>query len=200
MRCRRIERWISDSLDGEISEKKRVRVEHHVARCPRCRAFRDQMVIISQESGRLEQPEIPRRAVLEFSEKLASKLREIQAAGQALRPANFRVRWVLVGAGLFAAAVLGLLVIVRNPSPWESESYVFSVEEAVEQIYSEIGNDSELENAFNAMILASLRDMISTSPSGLEMFEEPFLRWEEFTEEDLSLLGSQIEIKKRKMP
>ena len=71
--------------------------------------------------------------------------------------------------------------------------YVFSLENSLASIYMEIGDDSELEELFNSILVESIDEYLEDS----EWMERPdylenLLLWEDFTEEEIEFLESEI--------
>jgi hypothetical protein len=56
MRCRKVQEYISRSIDGELSGTASARLERHLAACDECRAVREDLRKIVAGAARLETP------------------------------------------------------------------------------------------------------------------------------------------------
>ena len=100
--------------------------------------------------------------------------------------------FVLVGI-----LVSGILLLLPDRTQ-EMELYVFSFGDAVEDIYREIGENIELERAFNTQILASIDNLISpVSWTEEQSRQDDIFLWEDFSEEELKFLESAIKKEKK---
>ena len=187
MNCQRIEKWISDSLDGELAERKKNRLEDHLRKCSSCRSYKSKMTKIHELSQSLPWPEKSPVYWQGFSLRLRKKL-------SALEPERKRVhrwRWAYLAAGTAVLTlVIGSLFFIQKLSqkPPVEEFYIFSFEEAMADISLEIGNDVELEDLLNSIILEDINALVreTTGPYNDYFFLE-FL-----TEEEIEFLESAI--------
>ncbi len=192
MRCRTIEKWLSDRIDGELSEKKIKALESHLERCVSCRSYAAALEIIQDEARSIPKPEVAPFYWEKFTSRLKSDLSSQKQKERLERP--FVKRWIWAGAGaaltLFIVVGLYFLLFIEKPAP---AVYVFSYEESLDQIYQEIGRDPELENMFNLVVLASIGESLEESEWQDSVgFQESPLLWENFSEEELKLLESEI--------
>ena len=77
MSCEKYEPMISAFLDGELSEEERVDVAAHLAACPGCQRYFDDLVAIHDA---LEQEEVP--VPEDFAESVMARVRETPAADE----------------------------------------------------------------------------------------------------------------------
>src|SRR4030067_2417460 len=75
MKCEKIERWISDDLDGALMPGKRPRLEAHLSACPACREYRKKARRIQAASVRLAEPEVSPESLEALSAEIRRKLR-----------------------------------------------------------------------------------------------------------------------------
>jgi len=193
MGCKKYEKWISDSLDGELNVKRSRQLDSHLTQCSACRAYRERLHLLQQEAMRLENPDIPSGYWEEFSGKLAPRLRTRRPEGPGLRPGWEGWRWAWVGAAVLIASALSLVLILRR-APEAMESDVFSLERCLDRVYGEIGDDSQLADLFNLAVTNSLGEVAEAdSPAARPMFvEDPFFL-ESLSEEELEFLNQEIE-------
>jgi hypothetical protein len=73
------------------------------------------------------------------------------------------------------------------------EYAVFSIDEALAQVFTEMEGDPELERSFNAVIASSLRGLMDTTAGeiGPGLNDSPLL-WQDLTEEELRFLENAI--------
>jgi hypothetical protein len=63
----------------------------------------------------------------------------------------------------------------------------------VEEIYREIGDEPAVQEAFHALVSASLNEMLSSTDwEAKEEWEDNFFLWEELSEEELRILEREI--------
>lgn len=193
MGCEKYEKWISDSLDGELSAKRSRRLDSHLAQCPGCRAYQERLRLLQQEALRLESPDIQPSYWEEFSGKLASRLRagRPERAGLRLGWRSWRSAWA--GAAVLIALAFSLVLILRR-GPQAAESYIFSFEKCLDRVCGEIGDDPQLADLFNLAVVNSLgEDVEADSLAAKPLFvEDPFFL-ESLSEEELDFLSQEIE-------
>lgn len=192
MRCKKIEKWLSDRIDGELSERKFKALLAHLERCPSCRSYDDALKIIQDEARSIQKPEVTPSYWEEFTSRLKANLSSSKKEKRLERPFVKRWRWAGASAALILLIFVGLyfLLFIKKPV---SEMYVFSYEDSLAQISLEIGRDSELENLFNLVVLASIGE--SLEESGWQEspgFQEKSLLWENLSEEEMRLIESDI--------
>ena len=192
MECKKIEKWVSDNIDRELSEKKKKTLETHLKRCSSCRSYAKVIERIHNETKSLEMPEVSPAYWEKFASRLKTKISSSLPEKRRSVPFILRWRWAWAGAGLIFVIVVGLsLYLIKNRAP--QEVYIFSFESSLSQIYQEIGNDPELEDFFNSVILASIGEILEDSGWIIspDIYENPLL-WEDLTEEEMRFLESEI--------
>ncbi len=194
MKCKSVEKWISDSLDKDISERKISLIEKHVIRCPSCRAFRENILLLEKEARTIAIAEVKQDYKQEFSLRLKSKILSLEEKENKVALPFLKQRWVLVSSAFVLAAIMmSVFLLILPEKVQEMEFYAFSFGDAVEGIYREIGEDIELERAFNSQILAAIDDLLNSSAwTEQQRTEEDFFLWEDLTDEDLEFLESAI--------
>lgn len=191
MNCTKVEKWLSDRIDGALSERKTRAIEAHLEKCAACRSYAASLEKIHEEILHLERGEASPAFWEGFAQRLKANLgsaREMKNRRPFVRGWN----WVWSGAALLAVVLVGLyLLLFQNPQP--QEMVVFSLENSLTRIYQEIGDDSELEELFNSILVESINEYLEDS----EWRERPeflnnLLFWENLTEEELKFLESEI--------
>ncbi len=194
MKCQQIERWLSDSVDGAISKKEKAIIEAHIETCPACRTFRNQIQKINEEAKNLDAPEVSPAQSREFVSRLRSALIEIGEEKNKGVLHVFRNKWVFVPASVILVSLFILIFVFYEKRDFQYEEFsVFSFGNAVEEIYQDMGSDLVLQQAFNSLVSASINEMLITAELDETLnLEDGFLLWEEFSEEGLGNLESQI--------
>jgi hypothetical protein len=194
MKCQQIERWLSDSVDGAISKKEKTIIEAHIETCPACRAFRNQIEKINEEAKNLDAPEVSPAQSREFVSRLRSALIEIGEEKNKGVLHVFRNKWVFVPASVIIISLFILIFIFYEKGDFQYEEFsVFSFGNAVEEIYQDMGSDLVLQQAFNSLVSTSINEMLITADWDETLnLEDGLLLWEEFSEEGLGNLESQI--------
>jgi len=196
MSCRKWERWISDAQDGELSLRRQRHLKLHFGTCPACRIYAARLRVLHAQSEGLEDEPVSAQQARDMLARLKERLRaEAEAERAPARPYPvFRDRraWIAAGA-LAAAAVLVLLVLPPQKAGLRDEGIAFSIDETLAQVFAEIGDDPELERAFNSLLASSLRGIMESSPGGIGPghYDSP-LFWQDLTEEELRFLENEI--------
>ncbi len=193
MGCKKYEKWLSDSLEGELSVKRSRQLDSHLAQCPACRAYQERLRLLQQEALRLEKLGFPSGYWEEFSSKLARRLRAGQPEGSGLRLGWGSSKWAWAGTAVLIALALSLVLILQR-GPEAAESYIFSFEKCLDRVYGEIGDDSQLAHLFNLTLVRSLREEVETDSLLMRplFVEDPFFL-EGLSEEELEFLSREIE-------
>jgi hypothetical protein len=192
MRCKKIEKWLSDRIDGELSKRKEELLEDHLERCVSCRSYAASIEKLQDEAGSLEKPEVSPAFWEGFASRLKANLTSFKQGEKEKRPLALRWNWVWSGAALLAVVVVGLYLLFFQSQP-PQEMYVFSLENSLSRIYQEIGDDPELEKLFNSVIMASIGESLEDSEWREHPdFLENLLLWEDLTEEEMKFLESEI--------
>ena len=194
MKCQQSERWLSDSVDGAISKKEKAIIEAHIETCPACRTFRNQIKKINEEAKNLDAPEVSPAQSREFVSRLRSALIEIGEEKNKGVLHVFRNKWVFVPASVILVSLFILIFDLYEKRDFQYEEFsVFSFGNAVEEIYQDMGSDLVLQQAFNSLVSASINEMLITAELDETLnLEDGLLLWEEFSEEGLGNLESQI--------
>lgn len=193
MSCNKNEKKISDLLDGRLSDKQKSILENHISRCPECREYKNQLIMVNSKVKEIEKQIIPKDYEREFSIRLKNRLLNEQQRKHRLP--GFE-KWAYGGAGFIIVLFLVLYFVVFQPATIQTEEfYVLSFEDALGGLLGEISDDVELEELFNTIILASLDEAIKELDEETIPFilENP-LYWNDFNEEDLKILESKIKL------
>ena len=115
MNCKKIEKYLSAYIDGELDETVRQSVAAHISQCPRCRAKADEL---DAAAGELSQaPKV--NAPADFTERLYERL-ERPLLWQRMLNRLFKPFHIKIPLELATAAALGVLVIfVMRPAVQE---------------------------------------------------------------------------------
>lgn len=195
MKCEKIQKWISDLIDRELSERKKKILMLHLEKCASCRLYQDQIRTIHAEVQNLKMPGVSSDAIQESLEKVKKRL---LSEGEEKKGKSFQYlrkwRWAYSSVLLvFTISIFLLFFLPRFKSAERENLYVFSFEEALGDVYREIGDDGELEDLFDSIILSSIEDILVDSQlTGEAGFFDNTLFWEELSEEELKLIESEI--------
>jgi len=199
MRCKKIEKWISDGLDGKLSPGKREKVSAHLADCEACRSYERYLERIQTEARHLPSP-LPGRAYWESSiERLKAGLTADESRGGRTswkkRPALFpksQLAWA--GAASFFALAVGLYLLIVLPGARALPEYMpLSWEDGLTHIYEKIGNNSDLEADFDTALQASINEHAGERPGEVKHFlygNADFV--DSLSDEELGFLEAEI--------
>jgi hypothetical protein len=166
MRCKRIERRISDRLGGTLTEAKARRLDAHLADCPACRAVLRRQERLQGEARALAAPERSRA----YWEDSISRLQAKLEAAPAPRPARGWTRafvpsprWAWAeGVTTFAVAAGLFFLVLRGGAPVEFQTLAF--EDAYGTLAEQIGDSPDLQSNLDA----SLQSMIGEHTADLD--------------------------------
>ena len=199
MRCKKAEKWISDGIDGRLSDKKRVNLESHLAACASCRAYREGLQDIQKESQSLCRPQPAPEYWQDSISRLKAGLQAGKGAGikvQEIRSPSFlfQRKWAWAGAAALLVGAFGLYIILSSPKA-RPEIAAFSFEDAAKRIDQEIAGSPEFEKDLNSMIQDSIYENIGDlmETANPFRFENP-LFLESLNEEELQALDSAIKV------
>jgi hypothetical protein len=192
MRHNKIEKMLSNNIDGELPEKEKKILESHLRKCPSCSSFAENIKRIHEEAKSLERPEASPVNWAEFTSRVKTKISSAPKEEMQGVPLFSKWKWAWAGASLLLVIVAALfLYLTQYKAP--QEEYVFSFENSVTKIYEEIGSDPELEDLFNSVILASIGETLEDSGwDERPDFYENLIFWENLTEEEMKFLESEI--------
>ncbi len=111
MNCRRAARLVCFEVGEDLPPRRRSAVADHLAICPACRSFRDELSAILETARSLEVP---------ASERGREELRrrvwtEIRMARHRAETRTAEVRLLIAAAGCSAALLLSLYLLARRP-------------------------------------------------------------------------------------
>lgn len=191
MRCRKVEKWISDALDGELGERRRKPLQAHLGKCAACRSYGTRLEKIHQQARGVGVIEVWPQYWEDFSDRLGKKIKAGGRQKPAPASAGLRWKWAWAGAVSLLVIVFGLVLISgRGPSP---EGPIFSSEAFFNRFDLEIGADPRLEELFAVAIAESLPGEPSpgAEEAGFFFSDDPFF-WESLSDEELSLIEKEI--------
>ena len=115
MSCERQIERIQELVDGTLGAIRRSELEQHLARCPECRALKDDLERIRDAAAALPVMPPPDGAWLQIAGRLRQegRVRDLAgASGGGVRP----YVWLAIAASLVLAAGLSIAVLVRSTS------------------------------------------------------------------------------------
>jgi hypothetical protein len=192
MKCKEIEKRLSDLIDGELSERTRKKVEGHLQECSLCRAYQEKLERIQTTVKETDIGRVAPDYWKEFPSRIKDRILSLGARQKERSPFAWGWRWAWVGAALILVILLGLYLTYFQVRTGQ-EAYVFSFEDSLAQVFQEIGENAELADLFNTVILASIEETLGDTEKkvipGLESLSFPE---QELTEEELIYLDSEI--------
>ncbi len=202
MRCKKIEKWVSDEIDGSLSRKKQIILAGHLANCASCRGYRQRLRKLQVEAKNLPRPALPPEYWQESIAKLKANLESIKPAEKKefkLRPRQApaffpakRWSWAWAGAASLLAVAAGLyFFLFQAKAPRETFPAAFA--DQVNSLYEKIGDNSDLEEEFNSVLKASIREVAGESDAEVKhlLYGNSFFI-ESLTDEEVRLLDSEI--------
>jgi hypothetical protein len=192
MRHKKIQKWLSDRNDGELSEKRKKILEMHLERCVSCRSYGEDLERISEETEKVKLPEVSSSYWEDFTHRLKAKISPISAEERRGKEPLLRWRWAFAAAVSIFVVALGLLLYNTQDITFE-EVYLSSFKGSLSKIYQQLGSDKELEEAFNSILLASLAEDLETDRMNayLDFYEDKHF-WENFSQEEIDFLEAVI--------
>jgi len=186
MSCRRYEKWISDELDGMLVEKKKSALDRHLAECPDCGSYRERLARLQEGTGRLPQPGLTPDYWSDFSFRLEQKIRSAEPRPARPQPAFWKWAWTAAGAVLLFS--LGLAFWLSRQSAAQG-NYIFCFEDSIDNISEEIGDDADLEEVFNSLLLSSIEE--HGGGPAYHFSDDPLI-WESLSEEEIRILETSL--------
>lgn len=193
MKCTKIEKWLSDSIDGELSGRKMKKLEAHLGKCPNCRSYRLTLEKIHGAVREVESGEVSGTYWKKFPSRIKERASSIGYRERKLPGFAPRWRWAWGGACLVLILVIGFSVIHNTAKkPWEV--YVFSFEDSLQQIYQETESDIQLDDVVDSALLDSIKSSLGIPGEQIiPGFYGESSPWDAFTEEEITLLLSEIQ-------
>lgn len=192
MRCQEIEKWLSDNIDGELSEGQKKTLKIHLEKCSSCQGFARDLGKINEETKSLMNFKLSSNYWPAFLTRLQRDISSLQSRERMTASVIMKWRWTLGSIAIIAAIVIGLLLHF-NQANFSQEFYVFSLDESLSRIYQEIGDDQELEEVFNSVVFVSIAETFEGSERDIAfVFYEDF-DLDNLTEEETKWLISEIE-------
>ncbi len=192
MRHKKIQKWLSDRKDGELSEKRKKILEMHLERCVSCRSYGEDLERISEETEKVKLPEVSSSYWEDFTHRLKAKISSIPEEERKGKELLLRWRWALAAALSIFVVALGLLLHNTQDNTFQ-EVYLSSFEGSLYETYQHLGSDPELEEAFNSILLASIAENVEIDRMNtyLDFYEDRHF-WENFSEEEIDFLEAAI--------
>jgi hypothetical protein len=192
MVCKKIKKWLSDRIDGELSEKKIKALDAHLEKCAACRSYAVSVEKIQDEAKSMGRQDASSAFWEGFVSRLKANLNSSRQEKEERKPVRLGWNWAWSSAALLIVVIVGLYLLFFQSMP-SQEEYVFSLENSLTKIYQEIGDDSELEELFNSIVIASIGESLDDSEwEESPDFFEKLLLWEDLTEEEIKFIESKI--------
>jgi hypothetical protein len=191
MRCAKYERWISDRLDGALSVEKGKKLETHLAACLSCRAFSRTAQRVQQEAKAIPAAPVPEGYWEESLNRLRKRLDAPSPRAEKKPFLGLGWKWVFVAAPLVLLVVAGGILFFSRPAATAADYYL-NDHERLGLIYSEIGDNPELERAFNRVLESSIQDHLSGEGEVLENHLENPLLYRVVSDEDMAFVVEEL--------
>ncbi len=198
MSCRKWERWISDAQDGVLSPLRQQKLDVHLDACPECRGYAARLRALHAHAQAGEEDQVTPQEAVDMHARLMDRVHS--AAGGNADPmpvpsgSGRRWAWFGTAAALTATTALLLLVLLRPGPDMQEQVIAFSLNEALEQAYSEVwSDDPELSRAFEALLASSLSGLLEEALVEIGPFHfDSLLLGADLTEEELRFLEEEI--------
>lgn len=192
MRCEKARRWISDELDSALAAPWKARLEDHLAGCPACRAYHEDLEILAVGVRSRPTDEPPTDYWPGFGKRLERKLASpVRPARPAPRP-GFR-RWAWAGAASLIVVAAAIYVALFRPvaepdAPWLPNG------NSLAWILLEAEGDPDLTSLLDREVRASIEEMTVGPDENIPVpFVDDPLFWEGLSEEELRFIASELE-------
>ena len=132
MKCEKIEKWISDHMDGRLREEKEKSLERHLKKCPSCKAYARNLERIQEEAKILASQEVSSSYKQEFTSRLKAKISALPPELRKAAPLARRWKWAWAGVSFILVIAVGIFLYfnfaqIKSPQ----ETYVFSFEDII---------------------------------------------------------------------
>jgi anti-sigma factor RsiW len=191
MRCGTARQRLSDDIDGALSPARKVRLEAHLASCPDCRAYRDDLVRLQAEV--LPPADRTPEDWAGFDQRLERKLAATEAGRGAVGvPFGYRRSraWAAAGVLVIAGAAIWFALLHRASPVMEAW---MPAGDALAPLLQEAEADPQLENALDREIVASIEDMTLFPDADVTALSasDP-LFWEGLSEDELASIAEEL--------
>jgi len=194
MRHKKIKKWLSDQCDGELSLRKKKILETHLERCSSCSSYARALEKIAEEASKIKLPEAPQSYWQDFSSRLKARVSSIPGKKRKAEGLFPGWKWALATAASLFILGFGLFLYLAHNKKIAQDDYFFSFENSFSPIREEIGEDSELEDVFNSILLASIDESLESERMNMYLeFQGNAFFWEDFSEEEIRVPWAEIE-------
>jgi len=197
MRCEKAKRWISDALDGRLSEKKRFRLGAHLEECPICRSYKtglervQEEAILARDKG--PGPEYFAASLIRLRVRLKAEdaaTLPIERPAPAFSP---RGRWVWASAASVIFAAAGIFFISSRTRP-PQELYSLAFDEPLASFEHQIADSPEVASDFEKAVRKSLRETAGIRHADVDpLLADHTMLVESLTEEEIQAFDAAIQ-------
>jgi len=169
MRCAAARKWISDDLDGRLSQRRTEALERHLHGCEACRSYRRDLAVIQARTRARPVPSLSPEDWSRFELDLEREIRRAPQVVQEEAPRiGQRMRWAWAGAALALLACAAVIFVTMRGQDGLDPAYL-TYEASLEQIFRETRDDPGLADSFDQLILASIGDAVRGGQSDLPL-------------------------------
>lgn len=178
MRCRRVQKWMNESVDGTLPMRRAERLEAHLKDCAPCREFMSDLRLIAEAASDLENPS-PSDTVWHnirsrLSEKDGRVFSPAEEKGDIKRPGRkiLAMRYAAAAAAALVLIAGGVFIGVRLDRRAPSPLFVNEVEYTLAKL-----DEAEhyYQQAIKALTEAFAAQRGVLTPQVVEMFERNLL-------------------------
>ncbi|MFQ6082442.1 MAG: anti-sigma factor family protein [Candidatus Aminicenantia bacterium] len=155
MRCKKVDRLLSDYLDGAVSEKTAIKLEKHLRDCFQCRLTLSLFRKINKEIKSFLISEPSSEYWTNYWPRLKKKIEKSQAEKRPEYSSKKVWKWSLAAAGSGLILIL-VLVFLPERRPSEQIVYPFSSEQVIAGVIQEIEENNQLKEYFDWLVLAEI--------------------------------------------
>ncbi|HAR36309.1 MAG TPA: hypothetical protein DCR87_05285 [Acidobacteria bacterium] len=177
MRCQDFQKWISDRLDGNLSQKNQKKLEEHLRTCEACRRYYKDLKRIEDRVRKLPGAELPDQAL--FEDKLRERLSRVATEPGQEHRISWKPRlaqaWV---AGLFLIAAAVYLFFQLRPAvePEMDLAMLMSYEDSYLTLSQTLSSDENWQKNYNDDILNSIYEDVKAGElvdlENLDIYQE----------------------------
>ena len=192
MRCKKVQKWTSDRIDGVLSSRRERTLRAHLESCASCRDYSARLNKLQAEAANPEGPRLSPEYWREFGGRLERKLSSVDKERTPSAPLFLRWRWGFVAAGSVVLCALAVRFAFFRPQKL-GDVYPLSQGETLARIDQEVSTDPGLANLFDQAILDSIEEAVQGKwgIGPLELGEDP-LFLESLTDEEIKICAAEI--------
>jgi aspartate dehydrogenase len=188
MKCKKVQKLLSDYLDGEVKEREKELLEAHLSECPHCRkeleSYKKTEELIKLKVKEEPAPEFWEGCWPEFKAKLEKENRVPQFIERRNIPFKLLREPLFIGATACAVILILMISLISLSYKYRELGYIFQKELlARKATYQQIG----IEDFLQTLVTSRMREEVEDMEEALSRFPQAEIYLEEVVAEILSL-------------